>query len=252
MRFNKSFLLVLCILFAFSAVACQKSNSAKEQSAEQAERSAQEAEKMQAEAKAYNDAIKSEGELSPERAKELQERLKREHRMIPQRPVIKMSVESSNERISATDIERSYLYREGATKRCYLIALAVDPDAKGELSLELARTENDNETVVRGYETTGKLDDEEFKSCIVAMAKRWPLPTGAELKVKFDLDALPAPTVEELRRENAKYEYRIQKDHDHDHDHDHGDGPSFPRIPQELLDDPDVQDGATPDAALAQ
>ena len=108
MRFNKSFLLVLCILFAFSAVACQKSNSAKEQSAEQAERSAQDAEKMQAEAKAYNDAIKSEGELSPERAKELQERLKREHRMIPQRPVIKMSVESSNERISATDIERSY------------------------------------------------------------------------------------------------------------------------------------------------
>lgn len=66
MRFNKSFLLVLCILFAFSALACQKSNSAKEQSAEQAERAAQEAEKMQAEAKAYNDAIKSEGELSPE------------------------------------------------------------------------------------------------------------------------------------------------------------------------------------------
>ena len=170
--------------------------------------------------------------------------------MIPQRPVIKMSVESSNERISATDIERSYLYREGATKRCYLIALAVDPEAKGELSLELARTENDNETVVRGYETTGKLDDEEFKSCIVAMAKRWPLPTGAELKVKFDLDALPAPTVEELRRENAKYEHRIHKGHDHDHDH--GDGPSFPRIPQELLDDPDVQDGAAPDAAQAQ
>ena len=80
------------------------------------------------------------------------------------------------------------------------------------------------------------------------MAKRWPLPTGAELKVKFDLDALPAPTVEELRRENAKYEHRIHKGHDHDH----GDGPSFPRIPQELLDDPDVQDGAAPDAAQAQ
>ena len=44
----------------------------------------------------------------------------------------------------------------------------------------------------------------------------------------------------------------IDMDDERDHDHDHGDGPSFPRIPQELLDDPDVQDGAAPDAAQAQ
>ena len=177
---------------------CQKSQPAEE-------RVDPEAMQKHAEGLALNEALKTEGELSPEKAKDLQERLRKEHRMIPRRPVITMSVESSNQRMSAADIERSYLYREGATKRCYLIALALVPEAKGEFTLDLARTANDKETVVRHYEAKGSVDIDEFESCIVAMAKRWPLPVDAEVKVKFDLDSLPAPTIEELRRENSRY-----------------------------------------------
>ena len=199
-----------------------------------------------AEGLALNETLKTEGELSPGKAKDLQERLRKEHRMIPRRPIITMSVESSNQRVSAADIERSYLYREGATKRCYLIALALVPEAKGEFTLDLARTENDKETVVRRYEAKGSVDIDEFESCIVAMAKRWPLPPDAEVKVKFNLDSLPAPTIEELRRENSRYG-NIPKPA---HEHPATDDPQTPNA----LPNADVSNEAKqpPDRAQAQ
>ncbi len=192
----------LCASLAFGAIACQKQDPADPQIA-------QEAAQKHAQGIAYNESLKTSGDISPEKAKELQKKLKNEHRILPPKPIVKMTIDALSDHLSHADAQRSFLYREAAVKRCYINTIAAIPDAEGTFSLALSRSDNAAETAVDRYDAKGTVANDDFKNCILDMAKRWPLPSGAKLAATFDLSSVPPPTIEELRKQGSGGAYKI-------------------------------------------
>lgn len=192
----------LCASLAFGAIACQKQDPADP-------KIDQEAAQKHAQGIAYNESLKTSGDISPEKAKELQKKLKNEHRILPPKPIVKMTIDALSDHLSHADAQRSFLYREAAVKRCYINAIAAIPDAEGTFSLALSRSDNAAETAVDRYDAKGTVANDDFKNCILDMAKRWPLPSGAKLAATFDLSSVPPPTIEELRKQGSGGAYKI-------------------------------------------
>lgn len=213
-----SLLTTLCILSLFATTACQKPDLAEQ-------KQTKEVAQKHAEGLAYNESLKTSGDISPEKAKELQKKLKKEHRILPPKPVVKVSFGDLSANLSNADAQRSYLYREAAIKRCYINTIAEIPEAEGTFTLSLSRQNGSDETAVRDYTATGSIATDDFKNCIADMAKRWPLPNNASLSARFELHAIPAPSVEEFRQQSANGAYKIPA---HRHDHHADNAPKIP------------------------
>ncbi len=147
-----------------------------------------------------------------ERNKKLQaqtEKLRNEGHLIAPRVDINFNVVGTNEKISFDDAHRSWEFKKNAITRCYHEVLLFNMEAKGDVSVKLARGTDAN-IQISEYKTS--FTDPDFDDCMHRAFRAWRLPENAEISAQLTFASRPAPTADEIRQMFGSPDH-----HEHDH-----------------------------------
>lgn len=129
---------------------------------------------------------------------------------------IKLDVKKTSGSLSVEDAYRSYEFRKGAIKRCYLDALIDEFEAKGTVSMTVKHT-GEQTADVENYQSSVAVAG--FDDCVKKAVQTWPLPAGSSFDAEISFTSRPAPNLGELREINRK---SFGHDHERNHERDHG------------------------------
>lgn len=126
---------------------------------------------------------------------------------------VKFDVKKTDGSLSIEDALRSYEFRKGAIKRCYVDALIDEFEAKGSVSMTVKYADQ-GRAVVENYKSTITVPG--FDDCIQKAAQIWRVPAGSSLDAEITFSSRPAPNLGELREINKQVYGHYEHEHGHE------------------------------------